>query len=74
MSLPQIPDLQPIDRVFSPYDFAVVIDGVVHQIMNVEPNQAAILAAQPKFVQIARGSVLEGFLYNEQTGEFTQPA
>lgn len=73
MSLPEIPALQPIERSFSPYDFAVVVDGMVHQIMNVEPNQAAILAAQPKFVQIARGSVLEGYLYNETTGEFTQP-
>jgi hypothetical protein len=73
MSLPEIPALEPIDRVFSPYDFAVIVDGVVHIIMNTAPQQAAVYARQPKFVQIQRGTVLEGYEYDEATGTFSQP-
>lgn len=74
MTLPDIPPLEKVERQFSPFDFAVVVDGVVHIIMNVAPNQAAVYAAQPKFIQIHRGEVLEGYLYDEVTGTFSQPS
>jgi hypothetical protein len=73
MTLPAIPPLEPMERVYSPFEFAVVVDGVVHIIMNVAPNQAAVYASQPKFIQVRRGEVLEGYQYDEETGTFSEP-
>lgn len=56
-----------------PFDIAVIIDGVVFQIMNVDGQTAAQFMAQPKFVRITKdNSVKVGWKYID--GKFVAPS
>ena len=71
MALPEIPDLDinpPAQRYA--YNIAIVINNVVHQVLNVPGSQAAMFMAQPQFVQVDP-SVLSGYLYNPEDGTFS---
>lgn len=55
------------------YDIAMVIDGVVFEIMNVNGQGAARFLAQPTFVQVAPGDAFPGWVYDAQTNTFSLP-
>ena len=73
MTLPQIPNLEAPQFDAYEHYMAVILDGVVYQVINVSPQTAAIYAAQPKFVQVDGISVREGYLYDEATDTFSAP-
>jgi hypothetical protein len=53
------------------YDVAMVIDGVVYEVLNVDGRGAARFLAQPTFVQVAANSVFPGWTYDSQTQQFS---
>lgn len=73
MTLPAIPEIAPIVVDTYDYDMAIILDGVVHQVINTTPQSAALFNAQPTFVQVDGNLVREGFLYDAETGTFTAP-
>lgn len=70
-TLPPVPQVQA--DILQPYFVALIIDGTVNQIMNLQGVDAARFMAQPKFVQIYQGQAQQGWTYDEATGEFTNP-
>lgn len=73
MTLPQIPSLEIPQVDVYEHDMAVILNGVVYQVINVSPQTAALYNEQPKFVQVDRNLVREGHLYDEATGTFSVP-
>jgi hypothetical protein len=74
-NLPVVPTLDsavPVPRN-NDYDLAMVIEGVVYEVMNVDGKSAARFLAQPTFVQVAANSVFPGWVYNSDTQTFSQP-
>lgn len=72
--LVDVPDLvvPVVDVPSYPYDIAVIIDGVVFQIMNVDGQSAAQFLSQPTFVRVTNtNSIKVGWVY--QNGEFAPP-
>lgn len=74
MSLEPVPPLQSPQAPVEPYFIAMVINGVVHEVFNVNGNQAARYLAQPTFVQIDQAANMcnVGWLYDGTV--FTPPA
>lgn len=72
MSLPQVPSLKPVEVTYQPYFIAMVIDGVVYDVMNVDEQNASKYMSQPTFVQVAMGEASLGYTYDGTT--FTPPA
>jgi len=66
-----VPTLATPAGVFTDYTLAVVKDGIVYEVMNVDGQQAALLLSGPSFVQIARGDAFTGDSYDSLTGTFT---
>ena len=70
-------DLNPVPTLETPiptgsdYIIAVVKDGIVYEVMNVDGQQAALLLSGPTFIQINRGDAFTGDSYDEATGTFT---
>ena len=70
-------DLTPVPTLETPipsvndYTLAVVKDGIVYEVMNVDGQQAALLLSGPSFVQISRGEAFSGDSYDAVTGTFT---
>jgi hypothetical protein len=72
--LPDVPTLiSPTVSQIPAYDFdiALIIDGTVFQIMNVDGQQAAQYLSNPTFVQVVNGSARIGWTY--QNGVFSPP-
>ena len=67
LPVPQLTD--PTDPVaYGKYRVAMVIDGVVHQVLNLEASDAARYLSAPVFIQIPRSLyVVPGDLYNGTT-------
>lgn len=65
---------QPVVTKRNPFNMALVIDGQVYQIMNVDGQTAAAFLADHTFVQIADGEAQAGWLYDAATGTFSEPA
>lgn len=75
MSLPQIPQLVPvqIDTDSVPdYSLAIVKDNVVYQVMNMDGQTAALLLSGPVFVQVDKELVSVGDLYDPETQTFSR--
>lgn len=72
MSLPQVPSLQPVQVNYQPYFIAMVIDGTVYDVMNVDETTASKYMAQPSFVQVGMGEVALGYTYDGTS--FNPPA
>ena len=73
-TLPQVPDLEPVDaRDVYEFNLAVVLDGVVYSVMNVTPQSAALFLSQPTFVQVFPGQAADGYIYDAETGTFSAP-
>lgn len=71
-----IPDLEPIQSILAPkhdYFLAAVYDGVVYQTLNIDGQTAALYVAGPQFIQVEKGQVQTGYLYDSATGTFTPP-
>lgn len=69
-----IPTLeQPVAIKRNPFNVALVIDGLVYQIMNVDGQTAAAFMQPHTFVQINEGEAQAGWLYDAATGTFTEP-
>lgn len=77
MSLPEIPELEPVyipDRdVDMNYSFAVVKDNLVYQVLHTDGQTAALLLSGPKFVQVDGSSVAVGDEYDSTTRTFSTP-
>lgn len=71
MSLEQVPPLQVPQGPVEPFFIATIIDGVVHEINNVNGAQAARWLAQPTFVQIEQTTCNIGWLFDGTN--FTPP-
>jgi hypothetical protein len=68
----EIPELEkPFARPISPFTVAMVIDGTVYQIFNLDGQQAAQYLSDPKFIQISYGDAEVGWEYNN--GKFSFP-
>jgi hypothetical protein len=69
------------DLPFDPHHLALIIDGVVQDVMFTDPRLAAILLSTPTVVEITpssdptvpRPDVYIGTLYDSATGVFTSP-
>jgi len=73
-TLPPLPPVpQPVAIPTQPYFIALIIDGVVNQVMNLQGVDAARFMAQPTFVQIENGQAQMGWTYDAATGVFTNP-
>lgn len=76
-SLPTVPGLErpstPVEALSSEnqYHIAVVIDGVVYQILQTNGKNAAIFLANPTFIQINQGDAQMGYTYNPTDGTFS---
>lgn len=66
--MPQTPELLPVEQrlpVIPPYPLAIILDGVVQQVMHVEEQTAALLLSAPTFVLIGEGVVVNaGYTYD----------
>lgn len=71
--LPEVPPLQPIQNTYLPYWVAMIIDGVVYDVMNLDGHAASRYLAQPTFVQVGPGDAGIGWVYDEATNTFTPP-
>lgn len=70
-SVPEIPALKPLSVSYMPYWVAVVINGVVYDVMNIGADAAARFLAQPTFVQVQPSEV--GLGWNYDGTSFTPP-
>lgn len=64
MTLPSVPPLETPSGPREPYFIAMVIDGVVHEILNVDGNSASRFLAQPTFVQVNQTMCGIGWTYD----------
>lgn len=64
MSLTPVPPLEIPVAPAEPYFIAMVIDGLVHEMVNVNGSQAARFLAQPTFVQVDIGTCQVGWTYD----------
>ena len=74
-TLPEIPSLNYPTAEQTPnheFDIAMVINGIVFQIINMDGNAAAQYLSNPTFVQILPGRAKIGWVY--QDGEFLPPS
>lgn len=69
--LTPVPALETPASVTGDYTLAVVKDGIVYEVMNVDGQQAALLLSGPTFIQINRGDAFTGDSYDASTGSFT---
>lgn len=67
-----IPELVPPTNVLYPYDIALVIDGTVFQVLNVDGQSAAQFMSQPTFVRVTPTNFAKvGWKYVD--GKFVEP-
>lgn len=71
-AVPELPASVPV-HVYYPFYVAMIIDGVVHDVLNVDGQTAARYLAQPTFVQIAKSDAGMGWVYDAVTGTFSYP-
>ncbi len=70
----EIPELvrPKVEIAPNPYDIALIIDGIVFQVMNVDGQSAAQFMAQPTFVRVGKDdNVKVGWRYAD--GKFMPP-
>jgi hypothetical protein len=72
MPLPEIPSLNDIDEHNLDYSIALIINGVVYQVLNTDGASAAQFIAQPTFVQVDKSEVVVGDKYDATTGTFSK--
>lgn len=70
----EVPPLQPLQVNYQPYFVAVIIDNVVHDVMNLDMHGAQKFLAQPLFVQVEQATTFAGSTYDPATGTFTPPS
>ena len=73
MSLPTVPPLPELATTYQPFWVAMIIDGTVYDVLNIDGHSAAKYLSQPTFVQVDHGQAGIGWKYNAETGAFTQP-
>lgn len=71
MTLPSVPPLETPSGPREPYFIAMVIDGIVHELVNVDGNSASRFLAQPTFVQVDQTTCGIGWIYDGTS--FTPP-
>jgi hypothetical protein len=64
MPIPSLPD--PVDsNTYGKYRIAMIIDGIVHQVLVLEASDAARYLSEPVFIQIPRSQyVAPGDLFD----------
>jgi hypothetical protein len=73
--LPEIPSLSYPAVENTPnhdFDVAMIINGIVFQVMNMDGNTAAQYLSSPTFVQVLPGRAKIGWVY--QDGTFSPPS
>jgi hypothetical protein len=74
-NLPEIPSLSYPAAEHTPnheFDVAMIINGIVFQVINMDGNAAAQYLSNPTFVQVAPGQAKIGWTY--QDGTFSPPS
>lgn len=71
MTLEPLPPLQAPTPPKEPFFVAMVIDGVVFEVLNIDGSSAARFLAQPTFVQVSQTQCASGWTYDGTT--FTPP-
>jgi hypothetical protein len=62
------------DAVYKlPFNVALIIDGLVYEIINCSGEQAAQFLSQPLFIQVAEDQAKVGWKYDKDSGEFIRP-
>jgi hypothetical protein len=64
MTIETVPPLEAPLASREPFWIAMIIDGVVYEVMNVKGESAARFLAQPTFVQIEPGQAQTGYTYD----------
>lgn len=75
MALPEVPVLQsltPDPDAEITYSVAIIKDGLVYQVMNVDGQTAALLLSGPTFVQVDNTEVLLGDSYDSVSKTFSR--
>ena len=75
-SLPTVPALEPLvasNAPVNPYYVAAIIDGVVHQVFNIDGQTTALFLSEPTFIQ-CDNTVTPGMVYNQTAGTWSLPA
>lgn len=67
MSLQPVPPLETPSGPREPYFIAMVINGVVHEIINVDGHSASRFLAQPTFVHIDQTTCGIGWAYDGES-------
>jgi hypothetical protein len=68
----ELPELEkPFPRQISPFTVAMVIDGIVYQVLNLDGQTAAQYLSDPEFIQINYGDAEIGWEYKD--GKFSYP-
>lgn len=74
-TLPDLPALvTPEGMPANQYVVAAIHENIVHQVFFLDGQTAALFAANPTFVHIAKGQAQVGDEYDPVAGTFTTPA
>lgn len=73
MTLETVPSLNPVTAATQPYWIAVVVNGVVYDVMNLDGQGAAKFLANPTFVQVGPLETGIGWTYDAETHTFSRP-
>lgn len=74
--LPEIPKLEsPIveDISLNTVTLAMIINGVVHQVIGYSEEFSQVLLSNPKFIQVDFNTVKQGYIYNPENSTFSHP-
>jgi hypothetical protein len=69
-TLPEVPELvppAPESIALLPYNIALIVDGIVYQVLNVDGPSAAQYLSQPTFVQVGPSEARVGWNYDGST-------
>lgn len=71
MSLPSLPPLVAPIQNPQPFNVAVIVDGIVYDVMNIDGQHATMFLSNPTFVQVDGTRALTGWHYDGT--DFTPP-
>jgi hypothetical protein len=62
------------EREPTPFNVATVVNGIVHQVQNLDGQQAALLLSQPVYIRVHPGEAQVGWKYDSDAKTFTRPS
>ena len=72
----QLPELKaPFpEKEPTPFNVATIVNGIVHQVQNLDGQQAALLLSQPVYIRVRSGEAQVGWKYDPEAKTFTRPS